>query len=365
MAPIANQVRPGISEIQPYVPGLTDDELKRQYGLQRIVKLNANENALGPSPLALQAVREELSTLHHYPDGSSGLLREVIADFHHMTASQVMVGNGSDDLIKLLSETFLDPGDEVIMPIPSFSQYAFGAAIMGAKVHHVPLRENFSYDVKAMLAAVTSRTKLIYACSPNNPTATLLTMEQVQQLLEGMPSSAVLVLDLAYNDYASNPNRVTETTSLFDDPRVVCLHTFSKLYGLAGLRVGYGLASEEVWEFVNRVREPFNVNRVAQRAAVAALGDEAHRQASRVHAVQSREFYLEQAHRLGIQAVPGEANFVLLHTGDGQQTMAALMTYGVMVRAGFPGVEEYIRVTFGTEEENNICIESLEKVLHL
>jgi histidinol-phosphate aminotransferase len=190
-------------------------------------------------------------------------------------------------------------------------------------------------------------------------------MVQAERLLQGMPATAVLVLDLAYNDYASRPDRVIETPALLNDPRVVCLHTFSKLYGLAGLRVGYGLASTELWEFVNRVREPFNVNRVAQRAAAAALGDVAHQQASRLHAAQSREYYLQQAHRLGIEAILGEANFILLHTGAGRETTEALMTYGIMVRTGFPGVEDYIRVTFGTEEENQFCVESLGKILQV
>jgi histidinol-phosphate aminotransferase len=268
MFQVEKQVRPGIAGIQPYVPGLTDDELKQLYGLRRVIKLNANENALGPSPLAVEAIRDELTTLHHYPDGASALLRQAIAAFHEVDAGHVFVGNGSDDIIKLLSETFLEIGDDVIMPSPSFSQYGFGAAIMRANVISVPLNAEFNYDVEAFARAVTPKTKLIYLCSPNNPTGTFLRPEQVDYLLNRLPGHIVLVLDLAYNDYSLHPDRVVETKELLQNPRAVVLHTFSKLYGLAGLRVGYGLAHPELWSFVHRVREPFNVNRVAQRAAV-------------------------------------------------------------------------------------------------
>lgn len=361
---VAQQVRPGIAGIQPYVPGLTDDELKQLYGFNRVIKLNANENALGPSPLAVQAIRQELNTLHHYPDGTSELLRRAIADFHQVQVEGVFVGNGSDDIIKLLSETFLEPEDEIVVPFPSFSQYGFGAAIMGAKVVSVPLNTSFQYDIERFVQAMTPHTKLLYLCSPNNPTGTYLRQEQVDWLLERLPEQVVLVLDLAYNDYSSNPNRVRETNALLQSPRVVVLHTFSKLYGLAGLRVGYGLANPELWSFVNRVREPFNVNRVAQRAAAAALDDTTHAIASRQHALESRIYYERMAPELGFQVIPTEGNFVLMKTGDGMNTMKELMTHGVMVRAGFGGLEEYVRITFGTQEENEACIRAL-KLVHV
>jgi histidinol-phosphate aminotransferase len=359
---VEKQVRPGIAGIQPYVPGLTDDELKHLYGLRRVIKLNANENALGPSPLAVEAIRQELNTLHHYPDGTSELLRTAIARFHQVQVESVFVGNGSDEIIKLLSETFLEAGDDIVVPFPSFSQYGFGAAIMGANVVSVPLDESFQYDLERFAQAITPRTKVMYLCSPNNPTGTYMRQEQVDWLLERLPQQVVLVLDLAYNDYSSNPNRVIETQSLLQSPRVVVLHTFSKLYGLAGLRVGYGLASPELWSFVNRVREPFNVNRVAQRAAAAALHDAQHADASRQHASDSRAFYERMAPELGFQVTPTEGNFVLMQTGNGVSMMKELMKQGVMVRAGFGGLEEHVRITFGTEEENEACIRALKTV---
>lgn len=360
---IGGRVRSGISQIQPYVPGLTDDELKHQYGLSQVVKLNSNENALGPSSKALEAIREELSTLHHYPEGASTLLRDALAAFHSVTSAQVFVGNGSDDIIKLLSETFLDQGDEVVVPFPSFSQYGFGAQVMRAGIVPVSLNADFSYDVEALLSAVTPATKLLYVCSPNNPTGTIMTAAEADWLMERLPEHVIVVMDLAYNDYSIRNDRVIETQKLLADPRVVFLHTFSKLYGLAGIRVGYALANPEIWQYVHRVREPFNVNRLAQRAAVAALSDEAHRQASIALAEQGRVFFASLANELGLYAPDAEGNFVLLSTGDGPATTKALMQRGVMVRSNYEGLPEFIRVTFGTETENEICGAVLREVV--
>ncbi|WP_067928903.1 histidinol-phosphate transaminase [Alicyclobacillus shizuokensis] len=363
MLQVAERVRPGLDKIQPYVPGLTDDDIKRMFGVQRVVKLNANENALGPSPKALQAIAAEISSLHLYPDGGSGFLRQAIAQFHGVGEEHVLAGNGSDDIIKLLAETFLEPGDEVVVPTPSFSQYGFGAAIMGARQVTVSLKRDFTYDVEALRAAVGPHTKIVYVCSPNNPTGTLFTAEQAEWLLDSLPEHVLLVFDLAYNDYSENPARVRETPRLLVDPRVIILHTFSKLYGLAGLRIGYGLAHPDVWRFVHRVREPFNVNRMAQRAAAAALADEEHRQKSREHAARCREFFRFAAADLGLEMVPSEANFVFIRTGDGMATVRALMAHGVLVRAGFSGAEEYIRVTFGKEEDNRAFHHAMQAVL--
>jgi len=359
---VENRIRPGIDRIQPYLPGITDDELKKLYGLQRVVKLNANENALGPSPMALRAIQEELMTLHHYPDGGSELLREAIARFHGVDVASVFVGNGSDDIIKLLSETFLNPDDEVVVPHPSFSQYGFGAAIMQAQMRYVPLQRDFSYDIEAFLPAVTEKTKFVYLCSPNNPTGTIVTEKQVQWFLDNLPTDVILILDLAYNDYSTHLERFVESPEFLSDPRVVVLHTFSKLYGLAGLRVGYGLASPELWSFVHRVREPFNVNRVGQRAAAAALEDSGHRERSQQHAASSREFFRQAAARLGIGYVETEANFALLKTGNGAELSQRLTEHGVLVRAGFAGLEDYMRVTFGTPEENQLWLAAMEAV---
>ncbi len=359
---VERQLRDGVASIHPYVPGITDDEIKKMYGLQKVIKLNANENALGSSPLALRAVESELQKLYLYPDGSSELLRHAVADFHQVSFQQVLVGNGSDDLIKLISETFLDDGDEVVVPHPSFSQYGFGAAIMRANMKLVHLNADFTYDVEAILHAVTKKTKLVYLCSPNNPTGTILTSKQFRWLLERLPDYVVVVVDLAYNDYSENPERIIETEDFFQDPRVCFLHTFSKLYGLAGLRIGYGVGHKELWSYVNRVREPFNVNRLAQRAGAVALSDEQHRRASRLHASASRKQFgkLEQH---GVAVTPSEGNFILVKTGDGKQTIQKMMEHGILIRGGFRDLDDYVRITFGLEDENEVCIRELLNVL--
>lgn len=360
MQRVSEKVRSGVGDIQPYVPGITDDELKHKFGLRHVVKLNANENALGTSPRALAAIKTELDKLYLYPDGGSSLLREAIAAFHGISPSQVLAGNGSDNIIKMLSETFLQTGDNIVVPAPSFSQYHFGAQIMQAQTISVPLNADFSYDVEALAAAVTKHTKLVYVCSPNNPTGTILKADEASWLLGHLPDHVMLLMDLAYNDYTTRSDRACETLEFLSDPRVVTLHTFSKLYGLAGLRAGYALANEEVWNFVHRLREPFNVNRLAQRAAAAALEDVEHREKSQAHAQKSAAWYLAQTAELGLTAVPTQGNFILVRTGSGVQTVQALMKRGVMVRAGFAGLDEYVRITFGTEEENEACVAALK-----
>lgn len=360
---IRSVVRPGIENIQAYVPGLTDDQLREKYGLTSVVKLNANENALGPSPLALEALVREATEIHHYPDGSSDILRTAIAAYHGVDASCVLAGNGSDNVIKLIAETFLNPGDNIVVPTPTFSEYELSALVMGAEVKEVQLKPDFTYDVEALVHAVDERTKLLFICTPNNPTSTVMTSGEFDWILKNTPDHVIIVVDLAYNDYSERANRAEFQPSLLDAPRVITLHTFSKLYGLAGLRVGYGLANAEIWSFVNRIREPFNVNRLAQRAAAAALSDETHRLASIRLAAQGKAEFSAFARERGLFMPDGEGNFTLLRVGDGKAVTEALMSKGVMVRHGFRGVLDCIRITYGTNEENQRCLEALGEVL--
>jgi histidinol-phosphate aminotransferase len=351
-------VRSNLKHIEPYQPGITDDQLRKQFGLARLVKLNANENALGPSPLAVRAIGEELHKLHLYPDGGSELLREAIARHSGVGTAQVMAGNGSDDIIKLLSETFLDADDEIVVPFPSFSQYSFGAALMRAKVVNVPLMADFSYDVEAMLAAIGPKTKLLYLCTPNNPTGTVLKQAEFDWLMDRLPEHVFVIVDLAYDNYATDETRFTVTADALSYPNVAYLYTFSKLYGLAGLRVGYALGNEAIWSYVNRVREPFNVNRVAQRGAAAALNDVEHVARSRQLAADSRVLFASLAD-VGLHMVPSQGNFALIEVGDGRKTFELLMEQGILVRAGYPGLEAYVRVTFGIPEDNEACVNAL------
>lgn len=354
------RVRKSLKNIHPYQPGVSEDTLRKQFGDRVLVKLNSNENALGPSPLAIKALEQELSKLHLYPDGGSELLRQAIAKHHGVSEFEVFAGNGSDDIIKLLSETFLEAGDEIVVPFPSFSQYGFGAEVMDAHIRSVPLNADFSYDVEALLAAVGERTKLLYLCTPNNPTGTILKRSEFDWLMERLPSHVFVVADLAYNNYGTSEDRFQVTPDVLKYPNVAYLHTFSKLYGLAGLRVGYALGHEAVWSYVHRVREPFNVNRLAQRAAVAALEDVEHVRQSRALAEVSRTQYSELTGH-GLNIIPSEANFILVETGNGVETFEALRKEGILVRAGYPGLEKFVRVTFGLPDENTACIAALTR----
>lgn len=362
MSDVTTRVRGNLAAIEPYKPGLSDETLRRELGNRRIIKLNSNENALGPSPLAIEAIRKELPRLHLYPDGASDLVREAIARHHGISPDQVLVGNGSDDVIKLVSETFLEPGDEIVVPHPSFSQYGFGAQVMDARVRPVPLKPDFTYDVDAMAEAVTPRTKIVYLCTPNNPTGTVLKRSEFEALMARIPDDVFVVVDMAYDNYALDEERLQLRPEELQRGNVGFLFTFSKLYGLAGLRVGYLVANADVIQFIHRVREPFNVNRVAQIGAIAALEDVEHVRRSQALASQARFQYGRLAEH-GIRVVPSEANFCLVEVGDGAAVFEALMRRAILVRTGFRGLESYVRITFGTPEENEMCIAALLEVV--
>ncbi|GLV13838.1 histidinol-phosphate aminotransferase [Alicyclobacillus hesperidum] len=356
------QVRQNLKDIEPYKPGLSDEQLRKELGNRPLVKLNSNENTLGPSPLALRAMERELPRLHLYPDGGSDLVKVAVAKHHHVQPEQVFVGNGSDDIIKLLSETFLDEGDEIVTPFPTFSQYTFGAQVMKATVKLAPLRADFTYDVEALLAAVTERTKLLYLCTPNNPTGTVLKQVEFDHLMEHLPDHVLVIVDMAYDNYATDPERFQFNTGVLRHSNVCLLYTFSKLYGLAGLRVGYAIGHPEVFAYVHRVREPFNVNRIAQVGAVAALSDAEHVKRSQELVQASRRQY-ETLRESGMHVVPSEANFALIEVGDGKRVFEALRKQAILVRTGFVGLESYVRVSFGTEAENEACIAALREVV--
>ncbi|SIS64611.1 histidinol-phosphate transaminase [Alicyclobacillus vulcanalis] len=362
MSDVTSRVRGNLAAIEPYQPGLSDETLRRTLGDRRIIKLNSNENALGPSPLALEAIRRELPRLHLYPDGASDLVREAIARHHGVLPDQVLVGNGSDDIIKLISETFLEPGDEIVVPHPSFSQYGFGAQVMDASVRPVPLTSDFTYDVDAIAEAVTPRTKIVYLCTPNNPTGTVMKQAEFDALIDRIPGDVFVVVDMAYDNYALDASRLTLKPEILHRDNVGFLFTFSKLYGLAGLRVGYLVAHPNVIQYIHRVREPFNVNRVAQVGAIAALDDVDHVRRSQALASEARYQYGKLVEH-GLRVVPSEANFCLVEVGDGRAVFEALMRRAILVRTGFRGLESYVRITFGTSEENALCIAQLLEVM--
>lgn len=362
-------VRPPLFSIHPYVPGRPIKDVMKEYGLDHVVKLASNENPLGPSPKAVTAIQQILQELHRYPDGAALDLRAALADHVGLPEAAIFVGNGSDEVIKMIAETFLQPGDEMIVPFPSFSQYDFGAKVMDATIVHVPLQKGFEYDLVAMRELVNEHTKLIYLCLPNNPTGTYLTHTEVLKFVESLPEQVIVACDEAYLEYVDTPDPVRSIDLIRAGYPVLSLRTFSKIYGLAGLRLGYTLGHPDLIHYLHQVREPFNVNAVAQAAAIAALTDDEHLANSRAANQQGKEQVYKRLTDLGVPYIQTQGNFMLIEVGDGSKVFQALQEHGIIVRAGFPGIPEYIRVSIGTVAENEqflvALVEALGKSLHL
>lgn len=363
--------RENILRIAPYVPGKPIEEVKRELGLTDVIKLASNENPLGPSPRAQAAIREAAGRVHLYPDGNAFRLRQALAA--HLTAQgkdeivpeQVMVGNGSDELIKMLAETFVHPGDRVVFPTPSFSEYEFACRVADGTPVAVPLKD-FRVDVEALAAAARiPRTPLVFVANPNNPTGTLVPRNELEWLIGQLLPETILVLDEAYFEFVDDPAYSPGLTWVAAGRPVVVLRTFSKIYGLAGLRVGYGVAPAGLVGLVQRVREPFNVNSLAQEAALAALGDTEHVSRSRELIRQGREELTRELTARGLRVIPSQANFLYFDIGvDCRRVFQELLREGVIVRTGdIFGNPTFLRVTIGLPEENGRFLQSLDRVL--
>ena len=335
--------------------------MKRELGLDDVVKLASNENAWGPSPRALEAIVAELHNLWQYPEQSFFDLKEAIARAHGVTAENVFVGHGSEVIIQLIPQLFCDPGDEAIVADITFGRYAEACKLMRAKLVTVPLRD-FHYDLAAVRAAVTPRTKLIWLCSPNNPTGTVAPAAAVTELVDSLPPAATVVLDQAYQEFVEDPAAVDGLELLREGrENVMVLRTFSKAYGLAGMRLGYALVSPRVCSLLDTIKEPFNVNRLSIVAGPAALADREWMLACVAKTIEGREFLTRSLSRLGFRVVPSHANFVLVDVReDGEELWRRLLRRGVIVRpaAGW-GLDEYVRVTVGTREQNERFLEAV------
>lgn len=357
--------REAVKAIEPYVPGTSLAEVKERYGLTDVVKLASNENPLGPSPLAQARLVEAARELHMYPDGAASRLVSALSRSLDLPADRFIVGNGSDAVIKLIAEAFFEPGDDIVCARPTFSQYAFAAALMGARVRYVPLTDDMRHDLSAMAERVGPRTKAVFVCNPNNPTGTTVTKDEFRDFLEKIPPHVLVVVDEAYAEYA-NPERLFGVEAVRrGDKRIVVLRTFSKIYGLAGLRVGYGIAHPDVIGMLRRVQEPFQVNAPALLAAEAALSDADHiRRSLEVNEAGKRYFY-ERLAELGLRWIPTEANFVFFDVGRPSREVAAqLLRRGVIVRTGDAfGMPTFIRATIGTGKQNERLFAALADVL--
>jgi histidinol-phosphate aminotransferase len=354
-----------ILDIDPYVPGKPIEELEREYGISDSIKIASNENPLGPSPRAVAAIRETIGNLHRYPDGAGHDLVAGRARRLGVAPSNIVIGNGSDEIIALLTKTLLDPGDEVILPTPSFLMYAICARSDGAKVVAVPLKK-LTLDLDAILERVNPRTRIVFLCNPNNPTGTIIKQAQFDAFLAALPPEIVVVVDEAYIEFVKDPQCLDGITALDSGRPVATLRTFSKVYGLAGLRVGYGVMPEPLAEILNRVRPPFNVNALAQSAALAALEDREFvaRTVATVH--RGLDQLTAALDRMGVDHFPTQTNFFLIDVKrDADELFEAMLRQGVIVRSmrsyGYP---QYIRINVGLPEENRLFIEALERVVH-
>lgn len=353
-------VHHNIAGLTPYSPGKPLEELERELGITNAVKLASNENPRGTSPLALAALSQGLASLHRYPDGGAHRLREALGEHWKVAPERIVVGNGSDELISLLIHTFLAPGEEAVMADHTFVIYHMAVTGAHGRPIQVPLRD-WKHDLDAMADAVSERTRLLFICNPNNPTGTIVSADEVASLMARVPDHVVVVFDEAYFEYVQ-ASEFPDTLRLVQENRnVVVLRTFSKIYGLAGLRIGYGMTTPEIAGYLHRLRPPFNANAVAQYAAIAALRDERHVAESR--AMNRTEMAAMQAGltALGLQPVSSEANFLYVDTKrDGREVFERLLKQGVIVRH----IEgSRLRVTIGLPAENRRFLDVLAQVL--
>ncbi len=353
---IEDAVRPNLSSLPPYVPG----ENPEQAG---VIKLASNENPLGPSPLAMEFIKKSLSGLSVYPDQHASLLKEALAEKLSVSADNLIVGNGSDEIMFMAAAAFLTAGEEAIISKNTFSSYEFVCRLMDGRPVMVDLK-NYAYDLEGMLAALTPKSKLIFICSPNNPTGTISPRKELESFLSRVPENVIVVIDEAYREYVESSEYPDTIKYIKDRPNLLVLRTFSKIYGLAGLRVGYGIASEKLIKYLRLVKLPFNVNGLAL-AAREALKDEGFVQKSIKNNQEGKKYLYTELNKLGLKNIPTEANFIFVELGqEADMVFINLMKEGVIVRplSSF-GFKSALRVTIGTPEQNKKFIGAMKKVL--
>jgi histidinol-phosphate aminotransferase len=354
-----------IQEIKPYEPGKPIKELQREYGIRNVIKLASNENPLGPSRKAIRAARKALRDVNLYPEGSCYYLLERLAKELDIDPGQLIFGNGSDEIIEFLARGFLSEGDEVISSEMTFLIYPILSQVCGANFKAVPMKD-YRYDLDGILRAITAKTKMIFIVNPNNPTGTYVTAKEVEDFLSKVPSHVVVCFDEAYVDFvdAADFPKTLEYVKA-GRPNIVILRTFSKAYGLAGLRIGYGVASKEIVGYLHKVRQPFNVNSLAQAAGVAALDDSFFLWRTKWLVVRGRKFFYHKLKQLGLEYLPSQANFILVHMKtDGQEVYQYLLRQGMIVRpmAAYK-LPDWVRITIGRRGQNVQLIKLLKAYL--
>lgn len=359
-------VRRDLQDVKVYEPGKPIFEVERELGLKEVIKLASNESPYPPFPKTLSAIHRNLEQINRYPDGDCTLLKQRLATFLEVFPENVMIGHGSNELIRLISQVVISPKDEAIMGTPSFVVYPAVTKIMGGKVREIPLKD-YRLDLKAMLRAVNEKTKIVFICNPNNPTGTVVYKQEVDEFLAKIPENILVLFDEAYFEYVENGKYPDSLRYFRQGKMVACLRTFSKIYSLAGLRIGYGVADKELVSVVNKVREPFNVNVLAQVAALSSLDCREEVKRRKFLNAEGKKALYKEFERLGLKYVPSEANFILVDVGRNcREIFEKLLKKGVIVRAGDifgKGYQTFLRVAIGTPAENKKFIQALEKTV--
>lgn len=364
MADYLTLAQPGIAGLSPYQPGKPVEELERELGIQNIIKLASNENPLGPSPQVVAALKAAAPELARYPDGSGFMLKERLKTLLGIDPARLTLGNGSNDLLELLARVFLGPGLEAIVSEHAFVVYPLATLAVGAQLKVIPAK-NYAQDLPATLDALGPSTRMVFIANPNNPTGAWVTGSQLRPFLDQVPEEVIVVLDEAYFEYATVQDYPDGLALLDAYPNLVVTRTFSKAYGLAGLRVGYAASNPEIADLLNRIRQPFNVNALALAGALAALDDQAHMKETVSMNQQGMEYLTTELGRMGLSFIPSAGNFLTIGFGrEATPIYEALLHLGVIVRPiGVYGLPQHLRVTVGTMEENTRFIACLQQAL--
>lgn len=354
-----------IVEADKYVPGKPIEEVEREYGIRDITKLASNENPFGPSPLALKAMEKELrENIHLYPESSCFQLRERLAEKFQLPENSFFIDNGLDGVITMLGLSFLDPGDEVLTCDLTFPAYKNISQKMNGVLRTVPVTADYTFDIEGIIAAIGEKTKMIFLCNPNNPTGTLVNQKSFNRLLEKIPETVLLVSDEAYFEFVETPEFPDTLASLASHKNLIILRTFSKIMGIAGIRIGYAIAHPEITEIMMKAREPFPVNRVAQAGALASLDDMEYMAKVRAHTLLERDFLRTELEKIGFHTIESHTNFVFSIPDNTHVNLYEdLLKRGIIIRPIFYRGKEHFRITVGTREENRSLIKTLKEIL--
>jgi histidinol-phosphate aminotransferase len=363
--PLPYPINPNLQHVPVYQPGRPIEEVARELGLaaDSIIKLASNENPLGPSRAAVAAMRKALSNSNLYPDGNAFYLKQKLAAKLGITPGHVILGNGSNEIIEFIGHAVIAPGSEVVVSQYCFAVYPIVTALFGGSLKIVPAK-NYGHDLDAMLAAITPATRIVFVANPNNPTGTSVGPEELARFVAVVPDNVVIALDEAYIEFLENPLDLLGEIRAGKKPNLLLMRTFSKIYGLAGLRLGYGMGHPELIAELEKVRQPFNINAISQAGAIAALDDTAHAEKTRKFNSRGLKFYTRAFRKLKLDFVPSSANFILVRVGEGGRVFEELQKRGVIVRPmGGYDLPEWIRISIGTPKQNARCLEALKTVL--